>query len=255
MPLIGLIGYPLGHSFSPGYFKAKFAALGLNDWDYQLFPIPSLTHLPELIEKQLDLVALNVTIPYKTAVLPFCHSLSEAVEVIGASNLLIIDRNEQDIQLHAHNTDVEGFKTSLQKNLNQTERNALIFGTGGAAKAAEYVLNELHIPNTTIGRNTFPNYDTIDIKSYNLFINCTPVGMYHSEKDYMHEKLPVKYEEISAGSLFFDMVYNPTETAMMKAFKSQNATAVNGLEMLHLQADAAWDIIQKFLANNMDNAM
>lgn len=255
MPLIGLIGYPLGHSFSPSYFKAKFAALGLNDWDYQLFPIPSLTHLPELIEKHKDLVALNVTIPYKTAVLPFCHSLSEAVEVIGASNLLIIDRKDQDIQLHAHNTDVDGFKTSLQKNLNQTSRNALIFGTGGASKAAEFVLNDLHITHTIVGRNTQPNYNTIDIQQYNLFINCTPVGMYRSDTDYANKKLPINYEAISSDSIFFDMVYNPAETSMMKAFNSKGAKAVNGLEMLHLQADAAWDIIQNFLADNLNNPM
>jgi shikimate dehydrogenase len=255
MPLIGLIGYPLGHSFSPNYFKAKFSGLGLSNWDYQLFPIPSLTHLPDLIEKHPDLLALNVTIPYKTAVLPFCHSQSDAVEVIGASNLLIINRQGQDIQLHAQNTDVEGFKTSLLKNLDQTERNALIFGTGGASKAAEFVLNDLQIPHTIIGRNTQPNYDTLDIKQYNLFINCTPLGMYRSDKDYINEKLPLKYEEVSANSIFFDMVYNPIETAMMRAFKAQGAKTVNGLEMLHLQADAAWDIIQDVLADNLDNPM
>lgn len=255
MPLIGLIGYPLGHSFSPSYFKAKFSALGLSDWDYQLFPISSLTQLPELIEKQPDLLALNVTIPYKTAVLPFCHSLSEAVQVIGASNLLIIDRQHHDIQLHAHNTDVAGFKASLLKVMDQKPKNAVIFGTGGASKAAEFVLNDLNIPHITLGRNTQPNYDTMDIRQYNLFINCTPVGMYRSDAEYANEKLPVNYEAISSDSIFFDMVYNPTETAMMTAFKLRGAKAVNGLEMLHFQADAAWDIIQNFLANNLDNPM
>ncbi len=255
MPLIGLIGYPLGHSFSPSYFKAKFEALGISDWEYQLFPIPSLTHLPELIEKHQDLVALNVTIPYKTAVLPFCYSLSDAVEVIGASNLLIIDRQHQDIRLHAHNTDVLGFKASLQNIIGPGQKKALIFGTGGASKAAEFVLNDLHIPHTIVGRNTQPNYDTIDLKQYNLFINCTPVGMYRSDTEYTNEKLPINYEAIPTDSIFFDMVYNPTETAMMTAFKLRGAKAVNGLKMLHLQADAAWNIIQDFLANHLDNPM
>lgn len=255
MPLIGLIGYPLGHSFSPSYFKAKFVELGLNDWDYSLFPLTSLTQLPELIVKHPDLVALNVTIPYKTAVLPFCHSQSDAVEVIGASNLLLIDRRHEDIQLHAHNTDVEGFKKSLVKAIDINQKQALIFGTGGASKAAEFVLNDLHIPYTVIGRNTQPNYQNVNVSKYNLFINCTPVGMYKSNADYAVEKLPIHYEAITSDSVFFDMVYNPTETAMMKAFMANGAIAVNGLEMLHLQADAAWKIIQDSLANNVDNTM
>jgi len=255
MPLIGLIGYPLGHSFSPSYFKDKFHRLGIHDWEYHLYPISSLTHLPELISSTPDLVAFNVTIPYKTAILPFCHSLSDAVEVIGAANLILIERQEDQIFLHAHNTDVIGFKNSLSNFISGIISNALILGTGGAAKAAAYVLNELQIHHQTIGRKTETTYKTIDCSKFDLIINCTPVGMYKEQTDYSSDILPLNYESIQSGAFFFDMVYNPEETAMMQAFKQQGANVKNGLEMLHGQADAAWDIVQESLLDNMDNTM
>ncbi len=255
MPLLGLIGYPLGHSFSPSYFKNKFEQLGLEDWDYQLFPIPSLIHLPEVIEEHPDLLAFNITIPHKTAILPFCHSYSEAVEVIGAANLVLIDRQHSEIRLHAHNTDVIGFRKSLEQVLDNTDKHAVVFGTGGASKAAVFVLNELHIPHIVIGRQTNPNYQDIDLSQYNLFINCTPIGMYKITANSEIDTLPLIYDSIRQGSIYFDMVYNPEKTSMMTLMESKGARVKNGLDMLHFQADAAWEIIQNNLLDNMDNSM
>ncbi len=255
MPLLGLIGYPLGHSFSPSYFKNKFELLGLKDWDYRLFPIPSLIHLPELIEQHTDLLAFNITIPYKTSILPFCASFSEAVEVIGAANLILIERTNNDTRLHAYNTDVIGFRKSLEQIIDNTEKQAVVFGTGGAAKAAVFVLNELRIPHIVIGRQTEVNYQNIDLIHYNLMINCTPVGMYSDSAIKSNDLLPLNYDNVQTGSIYFDMVYNPAETKMMNLMKSKGAIVKNGLDMLHYQADAAWEIIQNNLLNYMDHTM
>lgn len=253
MPLLGLIGYPLGHTFSPAYFKAKFNSLGLSNWSYEAFPIKSLHDLPAIINNHPDLVAFNVTIPYKTQILPFCDTISEAVEIIGASNLICISRNDDAIKMHAHNTDVIGFSQSLVNFIDQINGKAVIFGTGGSSKAVAFVLNQLNIDFDVVGRQSDLNYYNVDVSKYQLFINCTPVGMSSDIKG--NEVLPLNYLEVSPNAFYFDLIYNPEETATLRAFKNRGVKVKNGLEMLHLQADAAWEIVQEHLFNNVHNTM
>ncbi len=253
MPLIGLIGYPLGHTFSPAYFKEKFKALGLNNWDYQAFPLERISDLPHLIESHSDMVAFNITIPYKSLVLPYCHSISNAVDIIGASNLVCIDRKGQDIKLNAFNTDVIGFKQSLVNFIDDFNGKAVVFGTGGSSKAIAYVLKELNIDFDVVGRQSEINYYNLDVTKYQLFINCTPIGMSSNSKT--NDVLPIDFSQIPNMAYFYDLIYNPEVTATMKAFEKSNAKVKNGLEMLHLQADAAWDIIQQHLFDNLNNAV
>lgn len=253
MPLIGLIGYPLGHTFSPVYFKEKFKALGLSQWDYQAFPLESITDLPHLLEKHPDLVAFNVTIPYKSLVLPYCQSVSNAVEVIEASNLVCINRRGTELKLTAFNTDVIGFKISLVNFIDEFKGKAVVFGTGGSSKAIAYVLKELNIDFDVVGRQSEINYYNLDVSHYQLFINCTPLGLASNSKTI--DVLPIDFSQIPNNAYFYDLIYNPEETSTMKAFKKANAKVKNGLEMLHLQADAAWDIIQKQLSDDLNNTM
>jgi shikimate dehydrogenase len=239
MPLLGLIGYPLSHSFSPQFFKGKFESLGLTDWDYQLFPLPDITALPSLLDNH-ELIALNVTIPHKQSVLRFCTELSPEVKAIGAANLIIISRPDQHKAiLKAHNTDYYGFSESLRHWYGAEEGKALILGTGGSSKAVQYALSIMNIHYDVVGRHSTLNYQNIELGDYKLIINCTPVGMKYSES----ETLPLPYEQVHEGQFFYDLVYNPSETAMMKLFADKGVIVKNGLEMLHLQAERTWEIV------------
>lgn len=259
MPLIGLIGNPLSHSFSPEYFRKKFEKLNLKDWRYELFQLESLRDLPKLIEEQPELVAFNVTIPYKSAIIPFCEEISEEVEELGASNLILINRNRKtidtdlsettfknntyEISLSAFNTDIIGFKESLKSKINLSIGKALVMGTGGSSKAVGYVLAELNIPYIQVGRDSKIKYHELDLYEFGLIVNCTPVGMKRNGIAYENELLPLQYETAKKDAYFFDLVYNPETTAQMREFSKQGVKSFNGLEMLHLQADAAWKII------------
>lgn len=241
MPLIGLIGYPLSHSFSPEYFNAKFEKLGFRDWKYILLPIKDIGELPEILEANPELVAFNVTIPHKKAVISFCDSIDQGVKEIGACNLVIIVKKESQFSLKAFNTDLTGFLRSLPERYKKPGTKALVMGTGGSSLAVIQGLKSLDISFTNIGRNTNPSYESIDLSEFDIIVNCTPIGMTPIE---IHgEKLPMDYSKIKKESFYFDLVYNPHETAMMRIFKEKNCDVQGGLEMLHQQAEAAWDII------------
>ncbi|MES2619002.1 MAG: shikimate dehydrogenase [Bacteroidota bacterium] len=248
MPELGLIGYPLSHSFSPDYFKAKFIVEELNDWTYHLFPLKDIETLTDLLVKHTALQGLNITIPYKTAVIPFCSSLTDEAREIGAVNCIEIIKTPDGKELKGHNTDVEGFRKSLLNWYQPTLRNALIIGNGGAAKAVEYVLKNEGISITRVARTTNENrqIDYIDLPelslaAFDLIINCTPVGMYPDAE----QKLPIQYSDIRPHHHYYDLVYNPDVTATMQTVIDNGGRAKNGLEMLHLQADAAWNIWRK----------
>lgn len=244
MVILGLIGYPLSHSFSPAYFKAKFEQLGLENYEYRSFPIQDISELKKLIHSENELIALNVTIPYKTSVLPLCQILSYDVIEIGAANLLLINRNTDGYSLSAYNTDHFGFSESLKKFYPLNSNKALVLGNGGSSKAIQYALQKMQIPFDIASRTIGIPYNEIELSNYTLIVNCTPIGM-EKFADESNGLLPLDYSKIKASHYFYDLVYNPLQTQMMEEFQKRGAMVRNGLEMLKIQADKAWEIINR----------
>lgn len=242
MPLLGLIGYPLAHSFSPAYFKQKFKDENLLEWDYQAFPLKDLVELPSFLNSQSELIGFNVTIPHKTEVLKYCNTLSEEVEKIGAANFILI--HPETKFLSAYNTDYLGFTQSL-KTWYTGNGPALVLGNGGSSKAIQYALDKLEIPFEVSSRKGELNYSNLDLSQYDLVVNCTPIGMSGNiDKDGL---LDLPYHQINGSHNFYDLVYNPENTAMMQQFVAKGAKVKNGLEMLHLQADIAWEMLSLYI--------
>ena len=253
MKLFGLIGYPLSHSFSKKYFTEKFEREKISDCQYDLYPIETIDQFPQLIADHPTLRGLNVTIPYKQGVIPFLDELDETAKAVGAVNCIKIESRvkSQESRLIGFNTDVFGFRQSIKPFLETQHERALILGTGGASKAVAYVLKEIGIDyyfvtrnkNQESGNKTF-TYSEINenvIKSFKLIINTSPVGMYPNVYD--APELP--YHLITSSHLLYDLVYNPIETEFLKRGKKQGASVVNGLSMLHQQAEEAWKIWNK----------
>ena len=243
MDKYGLIGYPLGHSFSISYFNQKFADEGINA-KYENFEIPSIDELPEVLDKNPELRGLNVTIPYKEKVLDFLDSITPEAQAIGAVNVIKVTHEGKKIRLKGYNSDVIGFTQSIEPMLDKNwHKKALILGTGGASKAINYGLRSLGLETVFVSRYERPDtiqYERITpdvIKEYNVVVNCTPVGMYpHTEECPL---LP--YEAMDYHTILYDLIYNPDETLFMKRGREQGAEVKNGLEMLLLQAFASWD--------------
>ncbi|MBQ9636925.1 MAG: shikimate dehydrogenase [Prevotella sp.] len=242
MDKYGLIGYPLGHSFSIGYFNEKFENEGI-DAQYINFEIPSIEDLREVLDRNPELCGLNVTIPYKQKVIPYLDEVSPEARAIGAVNVIRVTHKGKDIKLKGFNSDVIGFTQSIEPMLEPFHKKALILGTGGASKAVDYGLRSLGLETVFVSRFERPGtiqYDKLtpeDIQEYNVIVNCTPLGMY--PKVDACPDLP--YEAMSNRTLLYDLIYNPDETLFMKRGKQQGATVINGLEMLLLQAFASWD--------------
>jgi len=240
MKVFGLIGYPLSHSFSKGFFAEKFQKEGISDCIYENFPLEDISQFPALLEQQPDLRGLNVTIPYKEAVLPWLDELSPAAEQIKAVNCI---QFHEGIRI-GFNTDVMGFKRSLQPLLKPHHTNALVLGTGGAAKAVMFVLQELNIPYTVVSRRAHDgiiSYNMLDkdiMTAHTIIINTSPLGMYPQ----VDAAPPIPYELITKHHLLYDLIYNPAETLFLKQGAAKGAAVKNGHEMLVLQAEASWDI-------------
>lgn len=241
----GLIGKPLSHSFSESYFTEKFRKLGLSNYQYGLYQLETIEELLPLIKKIPDLTGLNVTIPYKKEVLAFLDEISPKSEAIGAVNVIKIDGNK----LSGYNTDYYGFKTSLLNWLPESWKGkALVLGTGGASLAVTTALTDSNITFQTVSRNTGTDLITyqqakdLDILStHELIINTTPLGM---QPD-IQTTPDLDYEKIGPNHYLFDLVYNPATTTFMKNGLSKGAKVKNGLEMLELQAEKAWEIWTK----------
>lgn len=235
----GLIGYPLNHSFSPGYFAEKFRKEGI-DAAYKLFPLSDIRQFTNLLSDHPELCGLNVTIPYKQSVIPYLDSLNKDAEEIGAVNCISIING----QTVGHNTDIIGFEQSLIPLLQPQHNTALVLGKGGASLAVMYVLRKLGITAHYVSRSTHANgfsYEelTPDIVSqHKLIINTTPLGM-HPHTDAC---APIPYHAIGSKHLLYDLIYNPAETSFLRNGKQQGASIKNGLEMLELQAEASWHI-------------
>jgi shikimate dehydrogenase len=243
MDQYGLIGYPLKHSFSIDFFNDKFNAEKI-DAEYINFEIASITELKSIINDHPNLKGLNVTIPYKEQIIPYLNKLSENAQLIGAVNVVKIDRNKGKAKLSGFNSDIIGFKQSIDSLLEPYHRKALILGTGGSAKAVFYGLKQLGISSMYVSRTkssenilTYEELTQHTITDYTVIVNCTPVGMWPN----VDECPAIPYEWITDKHLLYDLLYNPNETLFMKLGKEQNAKVKNGLEMLLLQAFASWD--------------
>ena len=273
MQRFGLIGFPLAHSFSPAYFKEKFQREGLTDCRYEAFPLSAIELLPEFLAQHPDLCGFNVTIPYKEQIIPYLDELDGAAAEIGAVNCVIIQRNSdssaQKYHLKGYNTDAPAFAHCLQEGwgLPNTKMHfgtdravkALVFGTGGAAKAVAYALRQLQIDFYYVSRSkqdkrtitytdlihNIQNNNHLDnknmLKDYKLWINTTPVGMYpHTE-----ESLPIDFSVISSEHYLFDLIYNPEETVFLRQGRLHGAHIQNGLAMLYKQAELSWGLFCK----------
>jgi len=245
MKIYGLIGYPLSHSFSAGYFKKKFEKENINDSEYRNFEIPSIDLLPEIIKNNSDLIGLNVTIPYKEQVLPYLDEIDEAAKEIGAVNTIKIFRKGDKITLKGYNTDVYGFKETLKPLLKNNHLKALILGTGGAAKAVEYVLKNIGLDVLYISRNpekpnerSYQELNEIAIKNFPVIVNSSPIGMYPN----IDSCPDIPYQFITSNNLLYDLIYNPSETLFLRKGKEKGALIQNGLPMLELQAEKAYEI-------------
>ncbi len=243
MEKYGLIGFPLGHSFSISYFNQKFQDEGI-DAVYENFEIPSIDALPEVLDSNPNLCGLNVTIPYKEKVLPFLDSVSPEARAIGAVNVIRVKHDGKSIKLKGYNSDVIGFTQSIESMLDKKwHKKALILGTGGASKAIDYGLRNLGLETVFVSRYERPDtiqYPSITpevIQEYNVIVNCTPVGMYPKTEVCP----PLPYEAMDQHTILYDLIYNPDETMFMKLGAKYGAQTKNGLEMLLLQAFASWE--------------
>lgn len=238
MKTYGLLGYPLKNSFSADYFNAKFNTLGI-DARYFNYPLEQISELEQVLNAHPDLAGLNVTIPYKEAVIPFLDELSETASKIAAVNTIQFKNNK----LIGHNTDVFGFERSLLPLLKPWHQNALVLGTGGASKAVIYVLGRLGITHTVVSRNEeagilYEELDKAMIRSHQVIINCTPLGMF-PEVD-LFPAIP--YQFITDLHIAYDLIYLPEETKFLSFARQHGAVTKNGLQMLELQAEKAWEI-------------
>lgn len=242
MDKYGLIGFPLGHSFSKSFFNEKFQNEGI-DAEYINFEIKGIDELPEVLATNPELRGLNVTIPYKEKVLSFLDYISVEARAIGAVNIIRVDHKGDDVVLKGYNSDVIGFTKSIEPLLETFHRKALILGTGGASKAINYGLKSLGLETVLVSRFERPGtiqYKDITpdvVKEYNVIVNCTPSGMF----PHYDECPDLPYEALDNHNLLYDLIYNPDETLFMKKGRERGAQTKNGLEMLLLQAFASWD--------------
>ena len=246
--LFGLIGFPLTHSFSSNYFNNKFKTLKI-DAQYKDFPIETIEEVHKLVELYPTLVGLNVTMPYKEQIIPYLNEISEEAQKIGAVNVVKIVRENGNIILKGYNTDVSGFVNSMKPLLKPYHKKALIFGTGGAAKAVAYGLRLLNIEYRFVSRFLAEEnivYESVTpeiIQDNNLIINTTPLGMH----PYINKYPNIPYYTFTKEHLAYDLVYNPEITLFLKKALYRGAIIKNGLEMLLLQAEEGWGIWNRFV--------
>ncbi len=246
MRKFGLVGYPLGHSFSKKYFSDKFEKENITGCEYNNYPFENLDRLTEFIESEPELCGLNVTIPHKEKVIGYIHEMDNDALEIGAVNTIKIIRNpEKQIILKGYNTDVYGFATPLKAVLKNDHKKALILGTGGAAKGVAWVLGKWGIEYKFVSRSpkresdfSYSNLTGNQIKEYKLIVNTSPLGMYPNI-----DRMPdLDYSAVTENHILYDLIYNPEETMFLKEGKRKKAITLNGLPMLYLQAEKAWEI-------------
>ena len=239
MKTLGLLGHPVAHSKSPQIFSGKFKLADRSDLEYKLFDLEDISDFTTLIKNNPNVVGLNITVPYKEAIIPFLDGLAPEAKEIGAVNTIVKVKGKWI----GHNTDAWGFSRSIQPFLKGRHERALIFGSGGAARAVAYILKNLginyHIISRATSNITNVTYGDLTEEAINhhlLLINCTPVGL--DPSDFL--KLP--YEGINTNHLVIDLIYNPEITTFMALSKQRGAVVMNGGDMLRLQAEKSWEI-------------
>ena len=268
---LGLIGHPVSHSISPEIFREKFDREGFFNASYELFDLPTLDNFDVWIQQQanaaIPLIGFNVTVPHKTAVIPYLTSISDEAKAIQAVNTVVITRNNinQEIQLHGHNTDVDGFAKSLEivnemriekqnpqsalKTISDSAiTQAIILGNGGSAKAVRYILNRQNIPNFTIHRGRILEintpFETYQIPPNTLIVQTTPVGMWPK----IEETIEFPFNQLNPSHVVIDLIYNPSQTTFMQKCEERGAITLNGQTMLHAQAETAWQLFKTALS-------
>lgn len=244
MRLFGIIGYPLGHSFSQQYFSEKFSKENLTDCRYLKFEIASLDMLPSLLEREPDLCGFNVTIPYKIKVIDYLNEIDSAAAEIGAVNTVRVTRKNGKAYLRGYNSDAPAFRESLLNNLTSLPETAVVLGTGGASKSVCHVLIDLGIHTILVSRKPSPGNFTYQdlpgeiLSTAGIIINTTPVGT-TPDTDFSPQ---IDYSFLRDGQLLFDLIYNPPRTRFLILGEEQGCHTVNGEEMFHIQAEMAWEI-------------
>lgn len=244
--MLGLIGNPVSHSKSPEIFQKFFQTNKLIDWDYKLFHLESISDFPRLLNEHPDLIGLNVTIPFKQAIIPFLHELTEEARFIGAVNTCLIIKNNNKITLQGCNTDAFGFEKALAKWETKLNTNALVLGTGGSSKAVQFVLKKLNIPFRLVSRNqnnsdfTYAEITNNIMRQFQLIIQTTPLGMLPN----LNEAPPIPYQYLTPDHSCFDLVYNPIKTKFLALAEERGASIQNGSRMLQYQAEKAWELFQ-----------
>jgi len=239
----GLIGYPLQHSFSEQFFNNKFGKEDANAV-YNNFPLKTIDELPGLLNQYPDLAGLNVTHPYKTTVRDYLDEMDEQAEDIGAVNVIRVTRQGNNSMLKGFNTDVDGFVLSLKTVLHTGVSNALVLGTGGASRAVQKGLDILGIGHTVVSRQKdkadlcYSELTADLIRSCHLIVNATPLGMYPGTGT----APDIPYEALELGCILFDLVYNPERSLFLSKGQERGCLVKNGMEMLHIQAEKAWEI-------------
>lgn len=243
MKKYGLIGYPLGHSFSMGYFNEKFKNEAINAV-YENFEIPDIQDITTVIGSNPDLAGFNVTIPYKEKVMDYLDYIAPEAAEIDAVNVVKVTHNGERAVLKGFNSDVVGFVNSIKPLLRPLHKKALVLGTGGASKAVEYGLRKLGLETIKVSRTekdytiTYGQVTPELLSEYKVIVNCTPCGM----APHFDECPNLPYDSIDDSFLLYDLIYNPEETLFLRKGKEKDATVKNGLEMLLLQAEEGWNI-------------
>jgi len=236
----GLVGKDISYSFSRGYFKKKFEDMGLKDYTYQNFDLPTISEFPSIFKNTENIKGLNVTIPFKEVVMAHLDDIDIAAKKIGAVNTIKFSQDG----LKGFNTDAYGFEKSIEPYLRDHHKKALILGTGGASKAVAFVLEKLGISFSFVsrsGKNNGYSYNNLSddiITEHTLIINCSPVGTFPN----IEEKPAIPYNKINKNHLLFDLIYNPEETAFLSAGRENGAAICNGHKMLEFQAEKSWEI-------------
>lgn len=240
----GLIGYPLGHSFSKKYFTEKFLKENIRDCSYENYPLENLKGFISLITSEPDLCGLNVTIPYKSEIFGFLDIIDAEAKEIGAVNVIKIKRSDDVVSLYGFNSDVTGIRDTLYPFISDRVRNALILGTGGSSRAVYYVLRKSGMNVNLVSRESKPGilaYSDINsdvLGQTQLIVNTTPLGMFPDTGT-----LPaLNYKDLNCNHILFDLVYNPEVTSFLRKGEEQGCTVLSGIKMLHSQAEKAWEI-------------
>ena len=268
---LGLIGHPVSHSKSPEIFRGKFDREGFSNASYELFDLPNLENFGAWIKQQanadIPLLGFNVTVPHKTQIIPFLTTISAEAQAIQAVNTVVVSRDPitQEIQLHGHNTDVDGFAKSLEivnemriAKLNPQSAlqiisdsaitQAIVLGNGGSAKAVRHILNRQNIPHFTLHRGRILETNTplneLQIPPHTLIIQTTPVGMW--PKIEAHIEFP--FHQLNPTHVVIDLIYNPAQTTFMQKCEERGAITLNGQTMLNAQAETAWQLFKSALS-------